>query len=297
MKYAILITAYKDFQQLENLVNEFPAEDYNVYIHIDKKSKVDENIISKISNRENVKCIERKYVINWGGLNHLNAFLHLSRIALKDAENRYFHSITAQDFPLKNTDYLNKLLLAEDGPQKGYMEFFPLPAANWKNGGIDRLEYYYLNTYFNHFNKIGGAIIIWAVEFQKKLHIKRKIRFKEKLYGGSTYWTLPRDILQYVIDFTEEKPKIYRRLHNVNVAEEFYFQTVLMNSVHAKNMINDCLRYMDWQNGNDYGPAFLSVENYEDMVNSDKLFARKITIIEKQLLKKLKMQRSVTSTI
>ncbi|KIA84626.1 hypothetical protein OA84_03730 [Kaistella solincola] len=100
MKHAILITAYKDFQQLANLVEEFPADDYNIYIHIDKKSKVDENIISKVSSKENVKCIERKYVINWGGLNHLNAFLHLSRIPLKDGENAYFHVITAQKHQL-----------------------------------------------------------------------------------------------------------------------------------------------------------------------------------------------------
>lgn len=295
MKHAILITAYKDFQQLADLVDEFPAADYNVYIHIDKKSKVEEKVISNLLSNENVKCVERKYVINWGGLNHLNAFLHLSRIALQDAENIYFHAITAQDFPLKNTKYFNQLLLSQDGDQKGYMEFFPLPTSQWKNGGMDRLEYYYLNTYFNHFTKIGRAIIKRAVDIQKKFHIKREVQFKEKLYGGATYWTLPRNILQYVIDFTEKKPDIYRRLRNVMVAEEFYFQTVLMNSVHANNMINDSLRFMDWEHGNDYGPAFLTIANYEEIINSNKLFARKIATDQQQLIAKLRINKDSRS--
>jgi len=293
MKHAILITAYKDFQQLTDLVQEFPAADYNVYIHIDKKSKVEEKTISNLLRIENVKCVERKYVINWGGLNHLNAFLHLSRIALKDLENVYFHAITAQDFPLKNIEYFNQLLLSHDGEQKGYMEFFPLPTSQWKNGGMDRLEYFHFNTYFDRYSWRGKKILDLALKIQKKLHFKRKINFKEQIYGGSTYWTLPRNILQYVIDFTAEKPTIYKRLHNTNISEEIYVQTILMNSDHAENMVNDSLRFMDWDNGTDYGPAFLTMEKHEEIVNSKKLFARKIAIDEKELIEKLRSQKNL----
>ncbi|ROI07867.1 hypothetical protein EGI11_09340 [Chryseobacterium sp. H3056] len=291
MKHAILITAYKDFQQLADLVDEFPAADYNVYIHIDKKSKVEEKVISNLLSNENVKCVERKYVINWGGLNHLNAFLHLSRIALQDAENIYFHAITAQDFPLKNTKYFNQLLLSQDGDQKGYMEFFTLPKPSWKNGGIDRLEYYHLYTHFNVLSKRGKKIISLVLKIQKKLNFKRPINFKEKLHGGSTYWTLPRNILQFLIDYTKRKPAIYQRLKNTQIAEEIYVQTVLMNSEHAKNMVNDNLRFMDWANGDGLGPAFLNINNYEEIMKSNKLFARKIAANEVELLKKIKSQK------
>jgi len=294
MKHAILITAYKDFQQLANLVKEFPAADYNLYIHIDKKSKVNEKVISKISAVPNVKYISRKYTINWGGLNHLNAFLHLSEIALKDIENVYFHSITAQDFPLKNTDYFNEFLLSQTDDAKGYMEFFTLPKPSWKNGGIDRLEYYHLYTHFNVLSKRGKKIISLVLKIQKKLNFKRPINFKEKLYGGSTYWTLPRNILQFLIDYTKRKPAIYQRLKNTQIAEEIYVQTVLMNSEHAKNMVNDNLRFMDWANGDGLGPAFLNINNYEEIMKSNKLFARKIAANEVELLKKLKSQKDQT---
>ena len=191
---------------------------------------------------------------------------------------------------LKNINYINNLLLSPDEDLKGYMEFFSVPKPSWKNGGIDRLEYYYLNTQFNPFTKFGERVIRWTLQIQKKLHFKRKIYFKEKLYGGSTYWTLPRNILKYVIDFTSERPAIYKRLHNTNVAEEFYFQTVLMNSIHAQNMINDSLRFMDWEEDG-LGPAFLTMEYFDNLVNSNKLFARKIAANEVELLKKLKSQK------
>ena len=98
--------------------------------------------------------------------------------------------------------------------------------------------------------------------------------------------------MQYVIDFTAEKSTIYKRLHNTNISEEIYVQTVLMNSEHAENMVNDPLRFMDWENGNGFGPAFLTLENYNEMVSSNSLFARKIAIDEQELIQKLRSQKN-----
>ena len=290
MKHAILITAYKDLKQLADLVDEFDATYFNVYIHIDKKSKVDKNIVETILNKLNVKCIERKYIINWGGINHLNAYLLLSEIALKDQENVYFHAITAQDYPIKSVEYFNQLLKIPIGEQNGYMEYFKMGEKKWKNGGMDRLEYYYLNTYFNMQTPFGLNVHNYLLKLQMKLNFKRSINLTEQLYGGSTYWTLPRVILLFVINYTKDNPTIYDRLKYSVCGEEIYFQTVLMNSPYAKNMINDNLRFMDWEK-DDYGPAFLTVEDYDRIVKSNKLFARKIASQEHTLMNMLKLYK------
>lgn len=58
-------------------------------------------------------------------------------------------------------------------------------------------------------------------------------------------------------------------------SEEIYFQTVLLNSEHAKNIVNDCLRYIDWSSGRGGYPAFLDVTDYEKIKTSNNIFARK----------------------
>lgn len=71
---AILITAYKNFDYLcslaENLVDNF-----DVYIHIDKKSKERKSIIEKL---QLMGCYAvSSYSINWGSFNHIRAVIKL----------------------------------------------------------------------------------------------------------------------------------------------------------------------------------------------------------------------------
>ena len=55
-----------------------------------------------------------------------------------------------------------------------------------------------------------------------------------------------------------------------------YFQTVIMNSKHAENTVNDNLRFIDWEGGKKGGPAFLDEKDFDRIVRTDNLFARKI---------------------
>ncbi|MDN5627487.1 MAG: hypothetical protein L0G16_05910, partial [Weeksellaceae bacterium] len=75
-KQAILITAYKDLYSLRQLITLF-GNNFNFYIHIDKKSKIDTDILKQFDN----VFVSKKYEVNWGGFNHLKAILFLSKIA------------------------------------------------------------------------------------------------------------------------------------------------------------------------------------------------------------------------
>lgn len=74
MKQAILITAYKDKKQLENLINFF-ASRFLVLIHIDKRSKL------SIPEQTNVKVI-KKYKIRWG-VRTLTSNFRIIKISIK----------------------------------------------------------------------------------------------------------------------------------------------------------------------------------------------------------------------
>lgn len=276
MKHAILITAYKDFNALEQLVASFDSN-FNIYIHIDKKSKVSDFTVQNILKYTNVKCVNRSYRVNWGGINHLKAYLLLSEKALKEAENQYFHLITGQDFPLQNTRFFNELLLYNGSNNFSYLDYFKMPSTEWENGGMNRLEQYNFYDFFNAKSFLGLKCIRFIQKMQTILKIKRPVNFKEQLYGGSTYWTLSRSALHYVIDFTQLNPQFLERFKHTFCAEEIYFQTVLLNSKHAQNSINDNLRCIDWESGKGGFPAFLDETDYDFIVSSKKLFARKIT--------------------
>jgi len=283
MQQAILITAYKNEKQILDIIN-YLGEDFEFYIHIDKKSLIN---LSEIGVSDNVH-IFKEYIVNWGSFNHLKAILLLANKAIEDKRNVFFHLITGQDFPTKTRRYL----MNELDTTKNYLEYFEIPAACWsgngENGGTNRLEYYQPYEIFDCKSFIGNLLIRILVKTQKIVNIKRKVPYNifHKLYGGSTYWSLTRDSLQYVLEFTDKNRKALERMRFTYCSEEIYFQSILLNSQYAKNTVNDNLRYVDWITGRGGNPAFLDMTDYEKIKDSNKLFARKFHEKDSEELRK-----------
>lgn len=279
MKQGILITAYKDFGHLMDIASCFDAN-FEIYIHIDKKSDISQDIMGRLQSFEQVKLVSRKYVVNWGGINHLKSILHLAKIALKSKELKVFHLISGHDYPIKKPAYF--IVYFKSNPSN-YLSYFKLPSEKWPNG-MERLEY------FNFYDWLDAKkyrhIILKLVNFQKRYGIKRSLSKKVlPLYGGETWWSLRRDTLQYVIDYTLHKPYLLKRLKHSFCSEEIYFQTVIMNSQHATTVVNDSLRYIDWNTRNGNFPANLDLSDLEPIQSSTALFARKFEFPVSQKLK------------
>jgi hypothetical protein len=287
MRQAVLILAHKNEKQICDIIN-YLGEDFEFYIHIDKKSKM--NLKKIIMGKNNIHVF-RKYVVNWAGSNIIKATLFLSKKALEDTRNKYFHLISGQDFPVKTGDYFyNKL-----DTSKSYLKYFEMPIKRWGNGGgMDRIEQYHFYDVFDVKTRIGEKIIEKLTELQRRYGIKKKKTlsiFFEKLYGGSQFWSLTRDCLQYVVDCTNKS--IIKCIRFTKIIDEIYFQTVLLNSKYADNIVNDNLRYIDWTLGRRGFPAFLDKTDYDKIILSNKIFARKFHETDSEELKTLLMNNNI----
>lgn len=270
MKQAILITAYKSIDQIVNLIDSFD-DDFIFFIHIDKKSILDLSPLKDIINKE--IRIFSEYKTNWGGVNHLKAILLLAEEALTINEIHFFHLISGEDYPAKPLQYFKTQL----DVSKDYMEIEEMPNSNWiGNGGMDRIQYYHLYDKYDAKQADGHLEINRIVDRQKKKNIKRPYSsLLPPLYGGSTWWSLTRETLNYVVKYSDKKPQLLNRMQHTFCAEEMYFQTAIMNSPFADNVINDNLRYIDWNSGRGGYPAYLDETDFNSILNSNKIFARK----------------------
>jgi len=290
MKQAILITAYKDIDKLEILINQFD-NDFSFYIHIDKKSQIPTNHIESLNKIATVKVVSRKYSINWAGFNHTKAILHLTEEALKNKNIEYIHLISGQDYPIKSSNQIKDFLRSNRGSE--FIENFKLPYEKWADhGGLDRINYYRFYDYLNAQSKNQKRILNIIVKIQKIFNFKRSRKnLPKNIYGGWAWFTLTRECMQYITDYTKENPKYFKRYEYTSAACEIYFHTIIMNSTFSKNVVNNDLRYIKWE-GNKPNPEILNKKHYHNMIKSDALFTRKIdyTISEK-LLKKLDIYR------
>ena len=274
MKQAILITAYKDFDQLYELAALFDT-DFNIYIHVDRKAQLSALWRSRILALPAVKYLGQDDVVNWGGLNHLRAYLKLAAAALKDPENLFFHLITGQDFPVAQADRFRFIAADALKHNKNYLHHFKLPEPKWEDGSMERLDRY--NLYDVLDAKKHKSWILRVLKLQKLLGFKRSMSsLPENLFGGSTYWSLNRSCLQYVLDYTAMHKPFFNRFRFTFCAEEIYFQTLILNSAFAATVVNDNLRFIDWESGRRGYPAFLEEEDYSKALAAGSLFARKV---------------------
>lgn len=266
MKQAVLITAYRDMDQLCRLVDYFDV-DFAIYIHLDKKCKED---VSRLANRDNM-FLYRKYAVEWGDYRHLKAIVLLMQEALKNDVIEYFHLITGSDYPIMSLKRFKGF--CQEHRNDNYLEYFPLPHPEWGlEGGLNRIQYWWLRP--NSSRSKGAWITRKFVNLQRRMGVKRGFNyFDGKLYGGGTYWSVSRKAVQVAVNYVVAHPDYLRRFRMTSIAEEICLPTLWMNS--GLPFINNYMRYIDW--GSDgANPQVLTEKDYDNIRVSNALFARKM---------------------
>ena len=82
-----------------------------------------------------------------------------------------------------------------------------------------------------------AAFYIFILKLQKKFHRTwTTIKPFHHVYKGVIWCSLPRDAASYALDFIRKKPSFLRNLSHVSIPEEFFFQTIFMNSDFKNNV-------------------------------------------------------------
>lgn len=266
MRQAILITAYRDMEQLKRLVGWFDR-DYELFVHLDKRCKED---CSWIARQPNVH-LYRNHAVEWGDYRHLLAIVALMREAYKHTDLEYFHLITGSDYPAMPPAQFKAF--CEKHRNDNFLEHFTLPHADWgTEGGLNRIQYWWLQPNTNRSK--GSALTRRLVNLQRRLGIKRPFTyFDGNLYGGGTYWSVSREAVGVAQEYFDNHPDYLRRFRHTSIAEEICLPTLWANS--SIPLTNNYKRYIDW--GPDgANPQVLTEKDYDKIKASEALFARKM---------------------
>lgn len=268
------MTVYKDIDQINRIINMAP-DNFDFYVHIDRKSPIRVGDISKRAK------VFSEFKINWGAVEHLKAFLLLIEKAYASGEKYdFYHLITGQDFYACNFDEFDKLLQIG----KNYVSYFSLPRKGWWHGGLDIVRYKSLASKYDLRQrkfKLLDVLYYWWQRLITKGHTLPSYR----LYGGLVYCSISGGAIDWVLDSDISKDLLLR-LENTTCGEEIFFQTVLLNSPLKNSIVNNNLRYTDWSVH--CPPKFLNDEDYDKIIKSHNIFCRKIdSNLSSKLISKL----------
>jgi hypothetical protein len=265
MRLAYIISAYKYPEQLIRLVDRLTTPATSFFVHVDKKTdaRTFGLMAEGLGRRSNVVLL-RRHVCEWGGFGHVDASLEGIRAVLASATDPdYAILLTGQDYPIKSNAYIASFLERHRG--RLFLEYFPVPYPAWQNGGMDRLASW-------HWRVRGRHIVVRPRAW---LPLKRRIPGNVRPFGGSSYWCLTRESIDYVHDYARSNPSFVRFFRHVDVPDELFFQTIILNSPFAEAAVNDSLRYIEWNDPRSGSPAILTSAQIERLASSPQLFARK----------------------
>lgn len=268
MKIAHLIMVHKEPAQVERLIKKLAHKNFDLYIHLDKKSNF--NQFAYLTSFPNVFFTAARLSINWGGFNFAASIIKCTEeILKKEANYSFVNLISGQDYPLQSADHIYNFF--EANSDKSFMAH-EAEGSEWWSHARQRIEKYHM-TNFNFKGKYLVQLII------NKILPKRKFPLALTLYGHQcgSWWSLNRDCAAYIVNFFNGDKRLQRFCNFTWAADEFLLATILMNSRLKNNVINNDIRYIDWSAGGGH-PKIFSSRDFTALKNSNDLFARKFDI-------------------
>lgn len=207
-------------------------------------------------------------MINWGGHSQIKCVLIMLQEARKK-EYDYYHLLSGVDIPLKRQSEIHDFF--DKNKVKNFLEF---------DKKIDyskaRLREYHWFQELIERNKGIVPAIFYKIEklsifVQKKLGVNRLKNTEWEIFKGEHWFSITEELVDEII---KNKSKIRRTFYYAICADEMYIQTVAMNSYLAESVVEDNLRFIDWNRGT---PYVFRRNDYDELCSYSKLFARKFS--------------------
>jgi hypothetical protein len=262
MRVAYIVLCHKEPDQVARLVGRLTDESSRIWLHVDARADdVARCLRTRLTKLKNVSFTTRTRVY-WGSWNVVRATL----IALRAAAGSgwpfdYAILLSGQDYPVVGPAQIRERLEAAGG--KSFIDCRDLEAT-WPLA--------FNRTVQRHMTvpSYGLRRLDWLPA--------RRPPHAARLYGGSTWWALSHACVDYLLDPSSPSRALARYMRASACPDEAFFQTALMNSDQATCIENWCPTYVDWRPSDLSHPATLTSDDFEAIIGSGCLLARKFDV-------------------
>lgn len=284
MRVAFLMQCHKNPEQINLLLDALNHPMADVFVHVDKKSQ---EIKDKITQREGVYILPEQQCVDvqWAQYSQVEATLQLLSAAVNRGGYSHYFLISGQDFPLMSIEEIVKFL--NEHKNENFIDCSSIKKFEKRND----IFFPRMVVGRRKWQKVLKNVLVygtggWSRTFSV---IKRAAPGNVQYYFGSSWWCLNDAMVQWIYNFLDEHPEYIKLFKHSLCPDECFFQTLVMDSPFASS-VKPYLHYIKWEKGKS-SPKTLTESDYQEMVNSSKLMARKFDIdVDKEIINKLKIQ-------
>ena len=254
-KHAYLIVAHNHFDHLLLLIQLLDDKANDIYIHIDKEVNFPPEKVFKQSAQESNIYFVPSLSVKWGGFSQIRTEILLLKTSLPK-HYFYYHLLSGVDLPLHSQNYIHKFFRKNTG--KEYVDIKDTLVPLW----VQRLSHYHIG--------IGGHDC--APYIFDSTGIDRIGKKREYFYKGSNWFSITHCLASYTL--TQQR-FINHYFWFSACGDEEFLQAITQNSVFVIFNQKVDMRMIDWIRGT---PYTYSDEDFSELIDSNKLFARKFNI-------------------
>ncbi|MDJ0691866.1 MAG: beta-1,6-N-acetylglucosaminyltransferase [Xenococcaceae cyanobacterium MO_188.B32] len=286
MRHAFLIQAHRNFEQIKLLVDDIISDDKcSVYLHVDLKNDILYQKFKKYYvDSAKVTIIDEREPVYWADFSQVKATLILLKNAVSKSYD-YYSLISGQDYIIKPLQEFNDFLEKNNG-----LEFIEAKKRNntWR---VQLTHRHTQSPKFRRYRYYRYYTLLLAIlQYQKKPYVNQY-----EIYFGSSWFTLTKSAVKYILDFVNKNSGFMADFETSTCGDEHFFQTILINSKFAHRIYNDNLRFIEFKTHRN-SPDILTINNYEELINSPKFIARKFDIeTDTEVIEKLRSKLVNTS--
>ena len=274
MKYAFLILAHTDPQQLRRLVHALDDPRFDMYIHVDGKADIASFEFEKYALRySKMTVLEQRYKVYWGDISIVNATLAMYRKAMDSDRYDRFITLSGLDYPIQSNDVIAQVLSD--------------PAVEFIMGNIiTRPEYHKVERRYFWKLKRPGILLTRLLNLcrVKKPRYITVDNSKWDIYFAPQWHALSFPCVKTLLHVLDSNPHILRYFKYAYAPDELLIPTVVFNSPEMKHRTLRCsfpeethynektaVHYLN------YDPVIevFTVSKYQQIIDSGKLFFRK----------------------
>ena len=281
IKIAFMLTLYGNVEQANMFIKQLLSYEHSyIFIHIDKKSlKIKDEIIKN----ERIKIMPKSYLVEWGDFSQTESVYELMRFVRENGEYDYYSIHSGNDLLIKPMREFVEFLRTDN--KYAYTICNKLPDPTWQyGGGLGRLALkwpkcfrrkYSANSPMRYLRSIYGKL------YGARLIRGRKLPEDIVFWGRSDWYTLRRDCVEFILDYIDTHEEYVELFRDSLIGSEIFFTTLVHMNEDKEIVSDNDLRYIDFNNvdkATPGSPKLLKMEDYENIMKSDRFFARKFDI-------------------
>jgi len=224
---------------------------------------------------KNVSFVRPHLNTGWGEFSLVEATVRAIQSMYEAPTNPdWFVLLSGADYPIKSAAQIVHDFTTN--PNDAHIRFEPV---KYSTDNVGKRKLYY-ERYF--------SVKLLSFDFPRRLGLRRRelwlkhpiltkpfLPFSEKFpcFRGSFWFCANRRAAEYILEFYDTRADVTGHYRKLFVADESYFQTILVNAPHLK-LDSNHWRYEDWSSEGDH-PKTLTMEDLPQLLASPAHFARK----------------------